>query len=56
MEYGRIKLVKSILPADFDDVMSFFIQQKLETKMMLIPKSNLAIFDISPANVIDEMI
>ena len=55
MEYGGIKLIKSILPADFNDVMSFFILQKGETKMTLIPKSKLAIFDVSPANVIDEM-
>ena len=55
MEYGGIKLIKSILPADFNDVMSFFIQQKEETKMTLIPKSNLDILDVSPANVIDKM-
>ena len=55
MEYGGIKLIESILPADFHDAMSFFIQQKGETKMTLIPKSNLAIFEVSPANVIDEM-
>ena len=55
MEYGGRKLIKSILPADFNDVMSFFIQQKEETKMTLISKSNLPIFDVSPANIIDEM-
>ena len=55
MEYGGIKLIKSVLPADFNDVMSFFILQKGEKKMTLIPKSNLAIFDVSPANIIDEM-
>ena len=55
MEYGGIKVTKSILPVDFNDVMSFFIQKKGATKMTLIPKSKLAIFDVSPANVIDEM-
>ena len=55
MEYSGIKLLKSILPADLNDVMSFFMLQKGEAKMTLIPKSNLAVFDVSTANVIDEM-
>ena len=55
MEYGGIKVIKSILPVDFNDVMSFFIQKKGATKIMLILKSKLAIFDVSPANVLDEM-
>ena len=49
MEYGGIKVIKSILPVDFNDVMSFFIQKKGATKMMF------SIFDVSPANVFDEM-
>ena len=55
MEYDGIKAIKSILPLDFSDVMSFFIQKKGATKMTLIPKSKLAIFDVTPANAIDEM-
>ena len=55
MEYGEIKVIKSILPVDFNDLMSFFIQKKGPKKMTLIPKSQLAIFNVSPANVIDEM-
>ena len=55
MEYGGIKVIKSILPVDFNDAMSFFIQRKGTAKMTLIPKSKLAIFDVSPANAIDEM-
>ena len=56
MEYGGIKVIKSVLPVDFNDVTSFFIQKKGTTKMTLIPKSKLAIFKESPANVIDEVI
>ena len=56
MEYGGIKVIKSVLPVDFNDVTSFFIQKKGTAKMTLIPKSKLAIFNVSPANVIDEMI
>ena len=56
MEYGGIKVIKSVLPVDFNDVTSFFIQKKGTTKMTLISKSKLAIFNVSPANVIDEMI
>ena len=55
MEYGGIKVIKSVLPVDFNDVMSFSIQKKRTTKMTLIPKSKLAIFDPSPANVVDQM-
>ena len=55
MEYGGIKAIKSILPVDFNDAMSFFTPKKRATKMTLIPKSKLAIFDVSPANAIDEM-
>ena len=55
MEYRGIKVIKSILPLDFNDVMSFFIQKKGATKMTLIPKSKLATFDVSPANAIGEM-
>ena len=56
MEYGKIKVIKSVLPVDFNDVTSFFIQKNGTTKMMLIPQSKLANFNVSPANVIDEMI
>ena len=55
MEYGGIKVIKSILPVDFNDVMSFFVQRKGATKMTLIPKSKLDIFEVSPANAIDKM-
>ena len=55
MEYRGIKVIKSILPLDFNDVMSFFIQKKGATKMTLIPKLKLAIFDVSSANAIDQM-
>ena len=51
-----MKVIKIVLPVDFNDVTSFFIQKKGTTKMTLIPKSKLAIFNVSPANVIDEMI
>ena len=54
MKYGGIKVIKSILPVDLN-VMSFFIQKKGATKITLIPKSKCAIFDISPVNIIDEM-
>ena len=56
MEYGGIKVIKVVLPVDFNDVTSFFIQKKGTTKMTLILKSKLSIFNESPANVIDEMI
>ena len=55
MEYDGINVIKSISPVDFNDVMSFFILKKGETKMTLIPKSKLVIFDVSPANAIDEV-
>ena len=55
MEYGGIKFIKSISLVDFNDVMSFSIQKKRPTKMTLVPKSKLAIFKVSLANVIDEM-
>ena len=48
MKYGGIKVIKNILAVDFNDVMSFFIQKKGTRKMALIPKSKLAIFDVSP--------
>ena len=44
MKYGGIKVIKSILPVDLNGVMSFFIQRKGGDKN-----------DVSPANVIDEM-
>ena len=47
--------IKNILPVDFNDVMSFFIQKNGATKMTLLPKSKFAIFNVSPANAIDEM-
>ena len=55
LEYGGINVIKSISPVDFNDVMSFFIQKKGATKMTLIPKLKLAIFDVSSANAIDQM-
>ena len=48
-----IKVIKVILPVDFNDVLRFFNQKKGATKMTLLSKSKLAIFNISPANVID---
>ena len=56
MEYRGINVIKSILPVDVNDITNFFIQKKGVTKLTLIHKSKLAIFDVSPANVIDEMI
>ena len=55
MEYSGIKVIKSILPVGFNDVMSFSIQKNGLTKVTLVPKSKLAISNLSPANAIDEM-
>ena len=55
MEYGGITIIKSILPVDLNDIMSFFIQKKGTPKMALLPKSKLSILNVSSANTIYEM-
>ena len=55
MKYGGIKVIDSVLPVDFNDVMTFSIQKTGPTKMALVPKSKLTIFNVSLGNVIDEM-
>ena len=46
MEYGGIRIIKSILPVDFSGMISLFFQKKGATKMLLLPKSKLVIFNV----------
>ena len=46
---GGIRIRKSILPVDLNDIMSFFIQKNGSTKVVLLTKSKLGIFNMSPA-------